>query len=260
MPDVGRDGFNLFIVQAEVRHLGRWAEVGGLFQPHRNPIFVKFEANVLQVRPNFFHVLKQALGRAVELHDAQIDFAVFDLERNRAFVEVIRFFVGLRLVGLCHEVVGLFEIVFLLLLEQLDLLTVGEQVFRLFVVTFVAMAANAPALAEQVFSLADNPADVVDRQDHVCGVANLAAGFVVLRGKNRPQPVLVIAMSFFDACCRAAISLMARRAAKFLRIMNSQQIPLGMAGERSRVFVRLFPFQRHGRRRKLQRLANSKVA
>ncbi len=40
LPDVGRDGLDLFVVQAEIRHFCRGAEVAGLLEPNRNPIFV----------------------------------------------------------------------------------------------------------------------------------------------------------------------------------------------------------------------------
>src|SRR2546429_6768597 len=60
-------------------------------------------------------------------------------------------------VGLRHEVVGLLQMVFLLLFEKLDFLSDGEKVFGLFVVAFVAVAADAPALAEKILAFTDHP-------------------------------------------------------------------------------------------------------
>ena len=133
---------------------------------------------------------------------------------------MIRFLVGLGLVGLGHEVTGLLQIVFLALIEQLDFLADGEKVLRFLVVAFVAMAPDAAALAEQVLALADHPADVIRYENHVGRVANLAASFVVLRGEDRPDPVFVIAVSFLDAGRGAPVSLVAGRAAEFLGIVH----------------------------------------
>ena len=58
---------------------------------------------------------------------------------------------------------------------------------------------------------------------HVGRVASLAARFGILLGKQRPQPVLVIAVSFFDAGGGASIALVARRAAEFVGIVRLQQ-------------------------------------
>ena len=134
---------------------------------------------------------------------------------------MIRFLVGLGLVGLGHEVTGLLQIVFLALIEQLDFLADGEKVLGFLVVAFVAMAPDAAALAEQVLALADHPADVIRYENHVGRVANLAASFVVLRGEDRPDPVFVIAVSFLDAGRGAPVSLVAGRAAEFLGIVHS---------------------------------------
>ena len=74
---------------------------------------------------------------------------------------------------------------------------------------------------------------------HIRGMASLAAGLNVLFRKQRPQPVLVIAVRFFDAGGSAAIALVAGRATEFVGIMGLQQFRLGMAGEGARVLVRL---------------------
>ena len=50
--------------------------------------------------------------------------------------------------------------------------------------------------------------------------AGLAAGLGILFGIERPQPVLVISVRLFDAGRSAAISLVAGRAPKFVRIVN----------------------------------------
>src|SRR5260370_30472022 len=72
--------------------------------------------------------------------------------------------------------------------------------------------------------------------------------------------MLVVAMGFFDAGGGAAIALMARRAAKFVRVVGLQQIGLGMAGERVSVLIGLFAFEGHGRGGEFDWLAEFPVA
>src|SRR5215469_996241 len=122
------------------------------------------------------------------------------------------------------------------------------------------MATDAATLAEEVLAFTHHPADVVRHEDHVRSVANLAAGFVVLRGENGPEPVFVIAVSFLDARRGSPISLMTRGAAEPFRIVNLQQVRLGMARESPRVLVRLFAWQGHGSGSELDRLASAKMA
>ena len=100
-----------------------------------------------------------------------------------AIVEAIGVFVGLGGVGLLHEVVGLLEVVFLFLINELDLLGDGEEIFRLFVVAFVAMAAHAAPLTEQIFALGEGPADIIVHQHHIRGMTGLAARFHISPGE-----------------------------------------------------------------------------
>src|SRR5260370_30932155 len=72
--------------------------------------------------------------------------------------------------------------------------------------------------------------------------------------------MLVVAVGFFDAGGGAAIALMARRAAKFVRVVGLQQIGLGMAGERVSVLIGLFAFEGHGRGGEFDWLPNPPVA
>jgi len=76
LPQVRGNCFDLILIQAEIRHLGRGTEVARLSEPHGNPSLVQLEANVLKIRGDFFHVLEEALGGTVKLHDAQVQFAV----------------------------------------------------------------------------------------------------------------------------------------------------------------------------------------
>src|SRR5260370_21790744 len=71
--------------------------------------------------------------------------------------------------------------------------------------------------------------------------------------------MLVVAVGFFGACSGAAIALMARRAAKFVRVVRLQQVRLRMASERAGVLVRLFALEGHGRGGEFDWLANSHV-
>ena len=46
LPNVGRDSPNLRVVQAEIRHLGAGAEIGGLLKPDWDPVFIQLETRV----------------------------------------------------------------------------------------------------------------------------------------------------------------------------------------------------------------------
>ena len=108
LPEIGRDRLNLMIGQTEVRHLGGRAEIGWLFQPHRNPVAIQLEADVFQVRADFLDVLHQAVGLEIELLDAAVDLAVGNPERHRLLVQPVGFVVTRGRVGLLHQVGGCF--------------------------------------------------------------------------------------------------------------------------------------------------------
>src|SRR5215469_13891122 len=124
------------------------------------------------------------------------------------------------------------------------------------------MAAHAAALAEEVLALADGPADVAADQDHVGGVTGLASGFRVFFGEERPQPVLVVAMSFFDAGGGASIALVAGRTTELVGIVHFQKFGRGVADEGAVVLVRLLlpVVLGDGRGGDLQGLADAHVA
>ncbi len=166
--------------------------------------------------------MQEALGGTVELHDAEVKLAVGDFKSDGAIVQAIGFVVALGFVSLFHQVAGLLEIVAFLLIELLDLLGDGEEVFWFLVIAFVAVATHAAALAEKILAFGERPADVVADDDHIRGVANLAAGFVISRREKRPEPVFVIAVGFFNAGGGAAIALVAWRAAELVRIVDFQ--------------------------------------
>ena len=92
--------------------------------------------------------MQQALGRAVQLNEPKIQLAVGNLQRDGLIVQVVGFVVALGGVSLFHQVAGLLQIFRFLLVELFYLLRDGKQVFRFFVVTFIAMAAHAAALPE----------------------------------------------------------------------------------------------------------------
>jgi len=46
------------------------------------------------------------------------------------------------------------------------------------------MAADAAALAVEIFAFAEGPADIIANEDHVRGVAGLTSGFHVSLGNN----------------------------------------------------------------------------
>ena len=102
LPDVGRYGLDLTIVEAEVRHFGRRAEVARLFQPHGDPIAVQLQAHVLEIGADLFNVLEEALAGAIKLDDAEIELAVGDLESDGTIIEAVGFFIGRRSIGPFH--------------------------------------------------------------------------------------------------------------------------------------------------------------
>src|SRR6266849_10343257 len=78
LPQIGRNSLDLVVVETEVRHLGGGSEIALLLQPYWNPVLVQLQTNVFQIGADLLHVLEQALTAAVELHDAQVQFAIGD--------------------------------------------------------------------------------------------------------------------------------------------------------------------------------------
>src|SRR2546429_7109827 len=73
---------------------------------------------------------------------------------------------------------------------------------------------RSAALAEKIFAIAERPAHVVAHQHHVRGMAGLATGFHIAPGEERPEPVLVRAMCFFNAGGGAAVALVDRKSTR----------------------------------------------
>ena len=113
-------------------------------------------------------------------------------------------------------------VVLLLLFKLLDLLGDGKQIFGFLVVAFEAVTSHATALAEEIFAIAYGRTYVVAQHVHVRGVASLAARFHVPPGEERPEPVLVGAVRFFNAGGCAPVALVARRTSIFIGIVNFQ--------------------------------------
>src|SRR5262249_10024993 len=257
LPDVSGNRADLLVVKPEVRHFCSGPEGARLFEPHGNPVLVQFQPNIFEVGADLFHVLQQALGSPIELNDTQVELAIGHFQSYRAIIQAIRFFVGLRSVGLLHQIVRLLKIVFLLLLDELDLLSDGEQVLGLFVIALIAMAAHAAALAKQILAFGEGPANVVGHEYHVRGMAGLAAGFDVSAREQGPEPVLVIAVSFFNTGGGASVTLVAWRAAKLVRVVNLQEIGFRMAGEGTSILVGLFALGGHADGRESNRLPDA---
>ena len=194
------------------------------------------------------------------MHDAQVQFAVGDLQCDGAVVQPVGLVVALGRVGLLHQIVRLLEIVFLLLLDLLDLLCDGEQVFGFLVIAFVTVTAYAAPLAEKILAVAERPTHVVADQHHVRGMAGLATSLHISLGEEGPEPMLVGAMGFFNASGCAAVALMAGRTAELIRIVNFQKVWFRVTGESARILVGFFVFEGHGGSGQLDGLANSHVA
>ena len=108
-----------------------------------------------------------------------------------------------------------------------------------------------PRWRKRIFAVVDDvPPTSPLTSIHVGGVAGLASGFGILFGKQRPQPVLVVAVGFLDAGGGAAVALVAGRAAELVGIVSLQQFRLGMAGEGVGILVGLLlALARHDRGR-----------
>src|ERR1035437_2172351 len=92
------------------------------------------------------------------------------------------------------------------------------------------MAAHAAFYLEQVPAAGENGSEF---EHAVAGVALHAAGFGVGGGKQRPQPVLVIAVRLLRARGSATVAVVAGRAAETLHIVESQQRLVGVADEKT---------------------------
>src|SRR6267143_2675374 len=168
----------------------------------------------------------------IQLLQAPVELAVGDSQGHSLVVHLVGLFVGRGRVGLLHQVGGLFDVLFLLCFDLLDLLADGVQIFRFFVVSLIAVAAHASLLPGVVFAIVEGlELHVIACQYHVGSVTVLAAGLGIFLGKQRPQPVFIVTVSFFNAGSSAAIALMARGAGEFLGIVILQQFRLGMADQ-----------------------------
>ena len=172
--------------------------------------------------PIFLHVLHQAVRLEIQLLDAPVNLAVRDFQRDgfsfswlassllaAASACFIRSAACLRLSFFCCSSC---------LICWADVV----QVLRLFVVALIAMAAHAALLPEQIFAFADRPSHIAADQHHVGGMAGLAAGFDVLLGKQRPQPMLIVSVRLLHAGRGAAVALVAGRAAELVGIVHLQ--------------------------------------
>jgi hypothetical protein len=151
-------------------------------------------------------ILHQVARLYVQLLDARLQLAVRDAQGDGAREFLLRFrFIrdGARFhVQLPRLPVVGGEVVF----ELLDRLAgVGESV-RLAVEAFVAVAADAAALLEEVFALRQH---VCALQHAILRVALLATGLHVLALVERVEPETVSAMTFDDTGRRAPVAAVA---------------------------------------------------
>ena len=100
------------------------------------------------------------MGAKIDLLQAAVNLAVGDPQADSLVIQAIGFVIALRGVGLLHQISRLLGVIQLFSFQALGLLIERLQLFRFFVVAFVAMAAHATALAEEVFALADGPAHI----------------------------------------------------------------------------------------------------
>ena len=127
------------------------------------------------------------MGLEIELLDSPIKLRVGDFQRDRLIVEAVGLFVALGCIRLLHEVGGILQVIYLLLLEELDLLVDRLELLGLAIVAFIAMAAYAAAVTEEALAGTDHiPCAIGFGEHHVGGVAGLASGLDVLFGEHRP--------------------------------------------------------------------------
>ena len=118
------------------------------------------------------------------------------------------------------------------------------------------MTAHAAALVEKISTEIQR---VSALRHAIFRMTLLAAGFGVLFLKQRPEPVLVTAMTLHFAGRRAAVAPMTTGTTKALRIVNLQQFFIRMTHKRPRQAVRLLAWtiRRQVRRLQIQRLTNT---
>src|SRR5207244_13535725 len=105
--------------------------------------------------------------------------------------------------------------------KGIELLADRVQDFGFFVIAVVAMTTVTAFLAEQIFAFVDDlELSFIGGQNHVGRVTGLASCYDVLLRKERPQPVLVISVRLLNAGGGAPIALVARRATKFIWIVD----------------------------------------
>ena len=66
LPDVGGDGLNFVILQAELRHFRRGTEIARVPDPVRNPFLVNLHPDFFQVRTDLLDFLQQVVRALVE--------------------------------------------------------------------------------------------------------------------------------------------------------------------------------------------------
>ena len=216
------------IVQAEARHLRRGTEGMRVFQPDGNPFGPDFHANFLQVRAHFLPAHHQVLGGHLKMVQPHGGLAGCHAQRVGLRVIVARRFIVRGVVAQVAIALGIAQVLVVLRLQLLNLLLVGHQFFRLRVVTLEAMAANAAFPLEKLLAGAQLRPMI---HHHVRGVALLATGLDVGLVVQRPRPVLVFPMAHLHAIHLHPVAVVAGRATKFFRVVNSQQFRVRMAGE-----------------------------
>src|SRR5207245_1862739 len=178
---------------------------------------------VLQIGTDLFHVLHEAVRLKIKLLQTPVELAVGHAQGNGLVVQPVCFFIRRSCVGLLHQVRGLLGIFFFLGFKLLELLADGIQILGLFLIALVAMTSHTATLPEKALAVIDgSPRYVATGQHYVRGMTALATRLCVLLRIKRPQPMLIISVRLLDAGSGATVSLMARRAAEFLRIMYLQ--------------------------------------
>src|ERR1700680_1672749 len=192
LPDKGGNGLNLGRAEAKLRHLGGRAELVRMADPIGNPFLAQLHADFLQVRPDLLDLLEEVMAAPLKLFCLAIELADCDGQVGGLGIVVI----GRGIVrGLVAEFLkaGNVELVLLLVRRKLEnLLTGADKLLVLVIETLETMTPNAALQTVELFALVEHGGML---GDHIRGMALLAAGVVVLRIVERPEPVFVASMA-----------------------------------------------------------------
>ena len=180
--------------------------------------------------PTFLISCSRSCELLVELLDLRVDVADGHGQVGGLLVVTVGDVVAGGLVAEFVQARNVELVRVLVVVELQNLLASGDEQLVLIVEALELVAADAALFAVDLLGGVEHRRML---GDGIGGVALLAAGVVVLRIVERPEPVLVAAVRLFHGVERAAVAAVAGRAAEFFVRVELQQVGIGMAGEGS---------------------------